>query len=352
MDRSRLYPSALALLAAFLFGASAPLAKLLLGQIEPVPLAAFLYLGAGVVLLALRIPGWARRRSGQREARLRREDLGWLAGSVLAGGVVAPIVLLFSLRVTAAATASLLLNFETVATTLIAVLAFKEAVGGRAWLAIGLITLASILLTINFEAGWGFSLGALGIIAACLLWGLDNNFTRNISAKDPLIITTIKGLVAGTVSLGLALALGNQLPKPAIALGAMVLGSLSYGLSIALFIRAMRGLGAARTSALFGTAPLAGVILSLFIFHEMPSLLFVAALPLMMIGMYVLIREQHAHFHVHEEMTHEHAHVHDDGHHEHEHQGAISRAHSHPHTHAELNHEHEHTPDLHHRHSH
>jgi drug/metabolite transporter (DMT)-like permease len=352
MDRNRLYPALLALAAALLFGASAPLAKVLLGQVQPIPLAALLYLGCGAALLILHLFQRLTGRTQHSEAPLRGKDYGWLAGSILAGGVLAPIILLFSLQTTPAATASLLLNFETVATTLIAGLAFKEAISGRTRLAIGLITLAGILLTIEPQGGWGFSLGALGIMVACALWGLDNNFTRNISAKDPRTITMIKGLGAGGFSVGLAFIWGDQFPPLGSVVGAMILGAFSYGLSIVLFIQAMRGLGAARTSALFGTAPLAGVALSFLIFRGSPAWTFLAAFPLMLVGTIVLIREQHGHFHVHEELVHEHAHSHDDEHHAHRHKGPVPRQHSHEHSHAKLEHQHEHAPDLHHRHAH
>jgi drug/metabolite transporter (DMT)-like permease len=235
MNRSHISSIIQALIAALLFGASAPLAKLLLGEIEPIPLAAFLYLGSGIGLLSIKLYQRIHQRGLDNEAQITKPDLPWLAGAIFAGGVAAPIILLFSLRTTPAATASLLLCFEGVATTLIAFFAFKESISRRAWWAIGLITLASIFLSINPNAEWGFSLGALGIIAACILWGIDNNFTRNISAKDPLVIVTIKGLGAGSFSLALALMLDNQIPALSIILGAMVLGCLSYGISIVLF---------------------------------------------------------------------------------------------------------------------
>lgn len=352
MSRNHVYPIIQALIAALLFGISAPLAKLLLGEVEPIPLAAFLYLGSGIGLLGIKIYQRISQRSSDNEAQIKKPDLVWLAGAVLAGGVAAPITLLFSLQKTPAATASLLLNFEGVATTLIAVLAFKESISRRAWWAIALITLSSIFLSINLNASWGFSIGALGIIAACIFWGIDNNFTRNISAKDPLMIVTIKGLGAGSFSLGMALILGNKLPALGVILGAMVLGSLSYGISIVLFIRAMRGLGAARTSAFFGTAPLAGMILSFLLFREFPSWMFIIALPLMVIGTLFLVSEQHEHHHIHEMTIHEHSHVHDDGHHEHDHEGEYAQKHSHIHRHDELAHTHDHMPDLHHRHIH
>jgi drug/metabolite transporter (DMT)-like permease len=346
------YPMLQALLAAALFGFSAPLAKLLLGEVEPVVLAALLYLGSGLAVLLYRLA--QRVSAGELEAQITKADWKWLTGAVLSGGVVAPIVLLFSLRATAAATASLLLNFEGVATSLIAALVFKEAVSGRAIWGIGVVTLASILLTWDSSGQWGISPGALGILAACVLWGIDNNLTRNISAKDPLMIVLVKGLVAGTFSLILAILLGNTFPGLTVVLGALLLGSLSYGLSIVLFIRAMRGLGAARTSALFGTAPLAGVALSLALFRESPTGLFFIALPLTLAAMFLLLCEQHGHPHAHDAITHEHRHRHDDGHHTHDHPGMTSRSltHSHVHTHERLEHEHPHLPDIHHRHSH
>jgi drug/metabolite transporter (DMT)-like permease len=354
MDRNRTYPIFLALLSASLFGASAPLAKLLLADLEPVPLAALLYLGSGIALLTLKGYQRLRKRAEVREARLGRADLPWLAGAILAGGVAAPIILLFGLRSTPAATASLLLNFEAVATTLIAALAFGEAVGRRALWAILMITLASILLSLQPNAGWGFSLGAMGVLAACTLWGLDNNLTRNISAKDPLAIVMTKGLVAGTISLILAIVIGNDLPGWKTIVGALVLGALSYGISLTLFVYAMRGIGAARTSALFATAPLTGVALSSVLLGESMSLTILLSIPLMILGAALLLYEEHRHIHVHEAITHEHAHSHGDAHHGHPHDEGewAAGSHSHTHEHQRLVHEHGHTPDTHHRHTH
>ncbi len=352
MNRSHLSALLQALVAALLFGASAPIAKLLLGEIEPIPLAAFLYLGSGLGLLGVKLYQRVRARGQVQEASIRKADLGWLLGAILAGGVAAPITLLFSLQNTPAATASLLLNFEGVTTTLIAFVAFKEAISRRAWGAIGLMTLASILLSFNLSGEWGFSLGALGILVACVLWGLDNNFTRNISAKDPLVIVTVKGLGAGSFSLGMALVLGHPMPAWGSILGALGLGSLSYGVSIVLFIHAMRGLGAARTSALFSTAPIAGILLSFLIFQEMPSWLFVIALPIMVVGAIMFVNDEHEHAHTHETILHDHAHAHDDDHHDHDHEGEFAGKHAHTHHHASLTHAHHHMPDIHHRHIH
>ncbi|HEY5157653.1 MAG TPA: EamA family transporter [Anaerolineales bacterium] len=352
MSRRGIYPIIQALFAALLFGVSAPLAKVLLGEVEPIPLAAFLYLGSGIGLLGVKLFQHITRQRAEREAGIKKPDFVWLAGAVFAGGVAAPIILLFSLRNTPAATASLLLCFEGVATTLIAFLIFKESISRNAWWAIALITLACIFFSVNINAKWGFSWGALGIMAACILWGMDNNFTRNISARDPLTIVTIKGLGAGSFSMGMAIVLGNKFPRWEVVLGALVLGSLSYGASLVLFIRALRGLGAARTSALFSTAPLAGMLLSFVLFREFPNWLFVIAFALMVVGTFFLVSEKHEHLHVHKMMVHEHAHVHNDGHHDHDPGGRDVPMHSHVHQHDELIHSHQHMPDLHHRHDH
>lgn len=351
---SRILPIIQAILAALLFGASAPFAKILLGEVEPVTLAGLLYLGSGLALLLLFLVRRLFVRQFHNEAGLEKSDFKWLVGAVLAGGVAAPIMQLFGLRGTPGSTASLLLNFETVATTLIAALVFREHISKRAWRAILLITLASILLSLNLTGGWGISLGALGVLGACILWGVDNNFTRNISGKDPQTIVMVKGLAAGAFSLTLAMLLGNSLPGVGIILKALLLGSLSYGLSIILFIRAMRGLGAARTSALFATAPLAGIFFSFIFLSETPSIMLLVAFPLMALGMVFLLTEEHRHAHLHPALIHEHAHRHDDGHHDHDHEDAADRVkhHSHLHEHQETSHDHEHMPDIDHRHEH
>jgi drug/metabolite transporter (DMT)-like permease len=337
-----------ALLAALFFGTSAPIAKLLLGDnIAPIFLAAFLYLGSGTGTFLVRLT--QRMWGKEAEADIKKPDIKWLAGAIVSGGILAPIILMISLQNTPASTASLLLNFEGVGTTLIALLFFKEAISRRAWTAILVITLASIFLSANFKDGFGLSLGALGIILACVLWGVDNNFTRNISGKDPLAIVAWKGLVAGTFSFFLALFLGNTLPSVPTILYTLLLGFVSYGLSTMLFIRSMRGLGAARTSALYGTAPLAGVLLSIVIFGEFPSFLFVIAAILMIGGALLLINEEHSHTHTHTAMIHEHSHSHKDPSHEH---ADADEVHSHEHEHPAEEHEHDHMPDIHHRHGH
>jgi len=347
-------PIAQAWAAAFLFACSTPLSKILLGDIDPIPLAAFLYFGSGVGALLLRLLMKTRHPLQQTEAKLTRNDLPWLIGAISFGGVLAPIALLSGLRITPASTASVLLNFEGVATALIAAVIFKEAVGQRVTLSIILITLASIGL--SFEGGqWGFSPGVLLILLATISWGLDNNFTRNISERNPLDIVLVKGLGAGTFSLILTLILGKPLPNLRHILIASTLGAISYGLSIALIILAMRGLGSARAYAWFGSAPFIALILSLLIFNEKPPISLWIALPLMLAGAWLMATEHHSHLHVHEPIVHEHAHTHPDLHHSHAHADLDPTqpiTHSHIHAHEALEHEHEHTPDIHHRHVH
>ncbi len=338
-----------ALLAALFFGASAPIAKPLLGDVPPILMAAFLYLGSGMGISLVKLS--QRFTLNRTEAVIRAPDVKWLAGAILSGGILAPIILMISLKNTPASTASLLLNFEGVGTTLIALLFFHESISRRALTAVVAITFAGIFLSTNFQSGFGLSLGALGIILACFLWGVDNNFTRNISAKDPLTIVAWKGLSAGIFSLLLGLGLGERPPALVTALGILLLGFVSYGLSTMLFIYSMRGLGAARTSALYGIAPLAGVMLSFLIFRDSFTPLFVAAAILMVVGAWLLANEEHAHFHIHMPVVHEHRHTWADEFHRHEEMdGMAGKPHSHMHEHPRTEHEHGHMPDIHHRH--
>jgi drug/metabolite transporter (DMT)-like permease len=340
-------------LAAVLFGASAPLAKLLLEGVDPIVLAGLLYLGAGAALGLMLVLASAMGRSS-REARLEKRDVPWLVGAILTGGVVGPILLLLGLQQTPAATTSLLLNFEVVATGLIAFALFKESVGRATWVAIAAVAMGGALLSLDPSAGWGISVSAILILGACLAWGFDNNFTGRISLKDPKRIVAIKGFAAGAFSLLLGLSLGRPFPTLSRVLWALVLGSVGYGASIALFVQSLRRVGAARTGALFGIAPFIGVALSLFIFRQLPQITFFLALPLMILAAVLLAREKHEHEHMHTEETHTHSHKHDDAHHEHEHTGHDSEtaSHVHEHTHEAAAHAHAHKPDPHHRHEH
>lgn len=343
MDRGDQYPVLLAVAGAVLFGASAPLSKVLLDSIDPVALAGLLYAGCGAGLAAFAL--MRRAFTTHREAGLAGQDLPWLAGSVIAGGIVAPVLLMLGLRGVTAATASLLLNFECVATTVIAAGIFRESIGRRVWLAIGLLTLASVLLSVDPSGSFALSPGALAVIGACLFWGIDNNLTCYLSSRDPATIGMVKGLAAGLFSLGLAVALGRPLPGLAVTLAAIGLGAVSYGLSIVLFILAARGMGAARTSAWFGSAPFAGAALSLAIFRSLPGVPFLASLPIMVAGALLLFGERHDHVHVHTSMEHDHYYAADE-HHPFKETGTAR------HAHGEVRHAHPHRPDIHHRHGH
>ena len=339
-----------ALLSATLFGISTPLSKVLVGDISPILLVSFLYLGTalGMFLLGKIMKSGHTPLSG--EAGIKIHDIPWLMVAIFAGGVIAPILLMSCLEITPAATASLLLNFEGVATMLIAFLVFRESVGRRIWIALGIITLASILLSWNPSAAFGLSVGAVGILLACVFWGVDNNATRNISGKDPLAIVALKGFFAGSIALVLAMIGRNIFPGISLILAAMLVGFLCYGVSMVLFIRALRDLGAARTGAYYSIAPFIGAALSFLIFREYPDLQFVIAFSLMIAGTLVLASEKHTHRHHHVPLEHEHLHHHPEEHHIHGHDGEVSGDHSHPHLHEPLDHDHPHTPDIHHRH--
>ncbi|PKM77726.1 MAG: EamA family transporter [Firmicutes bacterium HGW-Firmicutes-15] len=355
MFKKEFTPALYAILAAILFGASAPISKLLLTRIDPIFMASFLYLGSGIGLALLKLLLHFKYSDLIDEAHINGSDIPWLAIAVISGGVLAPILLMFSLKATPGATASLLLNFESVATSLIAILVFKESADKRVWSSILLITLGSILLSLNPTAPWGFSWGALGIIIACIFWGIDNNFTCKISLKDPMTIVIIKGLCAGSFSLVLGFTFGSPFPLIKMIFPTMILGFLSYGMSIFLFIKAMRALGAARTSALFSTAPFIGSIIALSIFNESQGKLFFISALIIVVGVVLLLFENHGHSHIHTTADHNHRHNHYDSHHNHYHnenQIPESEYHTHSHAHESTEHTHLHKPDIHHRHSH
>lgn len=343
-----------ALAAALLFGASTPLAKSLLGEMSPLVLAGLLYLGSGAGLGALLLLRHftTRSRRAQVEAPITRKDLPWLAGAVLAGGIAAPVALLWGLSGTPASSASLLLNFEGVITVFVAAAAFHEQVGRRVWLAALIMVAGGMLLAYDPRASLGLSPRALTIVAACALWAIDNNLTRKISGSDPVQITAIKGVVAGTVNVSLSLAAGDALPGASVIGGALVLGFAAYGVSLVLFILALRHLGSARTGSHFGTAPFIGAALAIPLLGETVTLTLILSTLLMALATWLVLTETHEHEHTHERLIHAHRHVHDE-HHRHAHDGSEEREpHSHSHVHEPLTHAHPHLPDLHHRHRH
>ena len=343
----------LALLAAVLFGASAPLAKLLLRDASPQLLAGLLYAGSG---LGLSVVWLLRRGRAAAEARLTRRDAPWLAGAIAAGGVLGPVLLMAGLARTPASSASLLLNLEGVFTALIAWMVFRENVDRRIALGMAAIVAGGVALAWPGQIAWGGVAGPLLVAAACACWAVDNNLTQKVSAGDPVQIAMLKGLVAGAVNVAIATARGASWPTTGTVGGAALLGFLAYGVSLVLFVLALRSLGTARTGAYFSLAPFVGGALGLAIFRDSVTLPFALGAALMAAGLWLHLTERHEHAHAHEAMEHAHAHVHDE-HHQHAHapgDPAVTdpAPHSHPHRHEPLVHTHAHYPDIHHRHGH
>jgi drug/metabolite transporter (DMT)-like permease len=347
---SYLWPGVpLALGSAILFGATAPLSKLLMAGIDPFLLAGLLYLGAGVGLAIHRQlrPSVTR---GADEAQLTWVDWPWLAAATVAGGMIGPVLLLLGLSRINASSGALLLNLEALATMSIARLVFRENVDRRLIAGAAAILAGAVLLTWN---GQGLSLngGALMIAGACLAWGIDNNLTRKISATDPTVIAMVKGLAAGSVNLVIAFSLGSSIPPLPYIAAAAVLGFLAVGVSLVCFILALRHLGTARTGAYFSLAPFVGAILSIILLGEPLTVKLLLAGLLMAIGLWIHVAERHVHDHTHEAIEHEHSHTHDE-HHQHAHEGKVAEPHSHMHRHKPMRHAHVHYPDMHHRHTH
>jgi len=340
----------MAILAAILYGLSSPISKLLVVEIPPTLMASLLYLGAGCGMLIVKIvKGFCREE--QVEAKLTRNEMPFVILMIILD-ILAPVFLMLGLSMTTASNASLLNNFEIVSTSLIALFIFKEAVGRRMWISITLITLSSIILSVEDISSLTFSIGSIFVLAACISWGLENNCTRMLSLKDPLEIVIIKGFGSGFGSLIISLVLREYSINILYILIALILGFVAFGLSIYFYILAQRYLGAARTSAYYAAAPFIGVFISWLVLHEQITLSFIVALLIMLIGTYFAVSEDHGHSHIHENVIHEHKHNHIDVHHSHQHDSEVFGEHSHPHAHETLEHKHPHTPDLHHRHMH
>jgi drug/metabolite transporter (DMT)-like permease len=342
-----------ALGAAFLFGASTPFAKQLIGEgafgSSPFLLAGLLYLGSGLGLTLVRL----LRDTGWKPSDLPRHEWPWLVGAIAFGGVLGPLLLMVGLAHTAAATASLFLNLESVLTAVLAWVVFRESTDRRIVVGMLLIVIGGLVLAWPTGASSESLLGPLALVGACLAWAIDNNLTRKVSASDALFIAGSKGLVAGCVNVGLGLALGVHLPSLALVSSAMVVGFFGYGLSLVLFVLALRGLGTARTGAYFSTAPFVGATLSIAMLGEPTSPMFWLAAVFMAAGVWLHLTEHHLHAHTHTPMSHTHKHRHD-AHHQHSHDFVLDgdAPHSHEHQHEAMQHSHAHFPDIHHRHSH
>jgi drug/metabolite transporter (DMT)-like permease len=340
--------AAYGLLAAALFGLSAPIAKLLLSRTSPQVLAGLLYVGAGIGLAA-----WRSIRPSSDEARLKRTDVPALAGVILCGGVLGPLLMLIGLQRVSAVAGSLLLNLEGPFTMAVAVLLFREHLGRYGVAAAGFVLLGAALLKLQPGEVSADPWGMVCIAAACFAWALDNNLTQRLSVRDPFAIVRIKSLAAGSFNLGLGLALGGRLPGAGAAAAALLLGMMSYGVSVVLDAYALRLLGAAREAAYFATAPFFGALAATVIVGESLRALDWIAMLAMAAGTAALLRERHSHRHTHDSLDHAHLHTHDE-HHQHAHDPSDppGEPHAHRHRHARLTHDHPHVSDVHHRHRH
>jgi drug/metabolite transporter (DMT)-like permease len=335
-----------ALGAALLFGAGTPLAKWLLDAVSPWLLAGLLYLGSGLGLTLYR----ALIQSPA--VRFPRNEVTWFAGAIFAGGIVGPVLLMIGLTGMPASGASLLLNAEGVFTALLAWFVFKENFDRRIAFGMGAIVAGAVVLSWPGEARFAGLWPMLAVLGACFAWGIDNNLTRRISLTDATWIASVKGLVSGVVNLIMAFSLGASMPALPNLAGAMVVGLLAYGVSLALFVVGLRHLGTARTGAYFSVAPFFGALLALLMGEPVTMPLLIAG-ALMALGTWLHLTERHEHGHTHVEMAHDHEHVHDE-HHRHDHDDSVTPGskHRHLHWHKPLTHTHAHFPDAHHRHTH
>jgi len=336
-----------ALLAALLFGAATPVASLLLRNNSPWMIAALLYLGSG---LGLSLYRRLKRAPGVTLARAERL---WFAGAIACGGVLAPVLLMVGLTGMPSASASLLLNAEGVFTALLAWFAFKENVDKRIAVGMLAIVVGAVVLSWPDRTSPLQLWPTLAVLGACLAWGLDNNLTRKVSLNDATWIAAVKGLAAGATNLLLALLAGAHFPQLPIIGATMLLGFLAYGVSLALFVGALRHLGTARTGAYFSVAPFFGAGLALLSGEPLTAPLLIAA-ACMALGIWLHLSERHEHPHRHDTMEHDHEHSHDDAHHVHQHDFPVAPGtrHRHRHLHDGLTHTHAHFPDAHHRHTH
>jgi len=340
----------LAILSAALFGVSPVLCKMLIGDMSPALLAGLLYLGSGIGLQLLL---FCQRRNSVRELGLisLRNRLK-LLGAIICGGVAAPLCLTYGIKYGAASEVTLLLNLETVATTLISWLVFKEYIGPRVWAGKILILLAASIIVFRMEGAPSLSISGLLVVFACIFWGVDNNLTRDVEELPATVLAGMKGLGAGVFTTFMALLFTSGRATSLQVSGALTIGALSYGLSLVLFVEALRRIGSARTSTFFAVGPFIGTLLSIVMLGERPPAPYWFAAALMLGGVFILYREQHRHLHTHEAITHHHTHCHDE-HHQHDHEGmGIKEAHDHIHTHGPITHIHGHWPDIHHRHGH
>lgn len=339
-----------ALLSAVLFGISPVACKAVVGEMSSWLLAGLLYLGSGLGLTGVVI--YQKTAVGRTLSGLSKRQWAHLLGAILSGGIAAPLFLAYGIRFGTAAEVSLLLNFEAVATTLLAWIVFHEQIGRRVWIGKILIILASILVLFSGDNTLRLSIPGLSALAACVLWGIDNNLTRELETLPAPFLACIKGWTAGIFNVAISLIFFGAQAGPLQTAGVLSIGALSYGASLVLFIHALREIGSARTSTWFASGPFIGSLLSVLILGERPEAEYWFAALAMLSGMFLLYGEVHRHLHQHEAVTHSHPHEHDQ-HHRHPHEEAdLAGRHDHQHTHEPLTHSHVHWPDIHHRHPH
>jgi drug/metabolite transporter (DMT)-like permease len=347
MNKKGLYS---AIISAILFGMSPVACKAIVGQMPSSLLAGLLYLGS-----ASGLTGVVIRQTNKDFDILRSLSIKqWanLAGVILSGGILAPLCLAYGIRNGTASEVSLLLNFESVATTLIAWMIFHEFIGYRVWIGKVLIIGASIVVVLTDSNGVRLSISGLSVLTACILWGIDNNLTRELEILPASLLACMKGWIAGTFNVLLFFVLFRSPVTTFQVSGTLIIGALSYGASLVLFIHALRQIGAARTSTWFASGPFIGTILSVVVLGERPPNQYWLAALVMLSGMFLLYWEVHRHAHRHEGLAHSHPHEHDE-HHWHEHDVEDCKgSHDHFHEHKPITHSHSHWPDIHHRHIH
>jgi len=336
------------ILSGFLFGVATPFSKLLLNNLNSFQLAGLLYLGAALAMLP-----YILRKNNNLKLLFQPGSRAKTAGIIFIGGFAGPLLLLAGLKTANAASVSIWLNMELVATAILGVLVFRDALDRNTWVAVALTVLAGILTSLGDGAS-GIIPGLL-ITAACACWAVDNHLTAISDGASPQTVTFIKGLVAGSVNLTIGCIIAGQVITPGDAIPAVVTGIFAYGISIVLYVTSAQNIGATRSQILFSTAPVWGVILSYLIVHEPFQWVHSVSIALLALAVMVTNRSSHKHRHTHVVMQHVHYHHHSDGHHHHTYDGETvpdDKWHSHLHTHDPVTHEHPHDPDLHHRHEH
>jgi len=341
-------PIFIALISAALFGAATPASKALLATLPPFVLAGLLYIGAAIGVVPLLI----RERKISRPWALDGKNRIRLMGAIGFGGLIGPVLLLFGLQLASSASVSLWLNLELIATILLGHFIFRDQMTAYGWIASGGTLLAAVLLSAS-EGGAGITAGVL-VAAACFCWGMDNHLTALIDSITPSQSTFWKGLVAGTVNLAIGLITAEFKVSLALFAIAVIIGILSYGISIVLYINSAQRLGATRSQILFSSSPFFGVLLAAIFLGETISMAQYTAIAIIIFSLVFLFFEKHVHKHHHEPVEHDHWHHHDDGHHDHSIQHGLKKdtSHSHRHKHDPATHSHPHWPDLFHRHKH